>query len=88
MISKTEKETILRIAKNYSLQHLYLFGSATLEQNSYNDIDLAVEGLNSSDFFSFYGDLLFSLSLPVDLIDLDNKSSFTKIIQQDGLILV
>jgi hypothetical protein len=38
-------------------------------------------------FFAFYGELLFSLSKPVDLVDLDVKSAFTSIIQAEGLLL-
>lgn len=51
------------------------------------DIDLAVEGLAPEEFFRFYGDLLFSLSKPVDLVDLSQDSKFTRLIRREGLPL-
>jgi hypothetical protein len=50
-----------------------------------NDIDLAVEGIRPNVFFKFYGELLRSLSKPVDLVDLSRKSLFNRIIEEKGV---
>jgi predicted nucleotidyltransferase len=51
------------------------------------DIDIAVEGIEEKDFFSFYGELLCALSKPVDVIDLSTKSRFVQMIRQEGILL-
>lgn len=88
MINHSEKKTILSVAKKYSFTHLYLFGSAATMNSGYNDIDLAIDGLSPNKYFSFYGDLLFALSISVDLIDLAKNSNFTNLVRRDGILLV
>jgi len=45
-----------------------------------------VEGIEQKDFFTFYGELLFALSKPVDVIDLSTKSRFVEIIQRTAAL--
>ncbi len=73
MISNEEKYKLLEIAEKYNVSKLYLFGSNLNDKRDSNDIDLAVEGIADSLFFKFYSELIFSLSKPVDLIDLKEK---------------
>lgn len=87
MISEKDKKTILTLAKQYSASKVILFGSCARKGRESNDIDLAVEGVSPSDFYRFYGDLIFSLSKPVDVVDLAHKSKFTRLISQEGVIL-
>ena len=84
MISPKEKSIISRIAGRYRVKRVFLFGSG-LRKRRPRDIDLAVEGLRPKDFFKFYGDLLFSLPKPVDLIDLSKDSKFTRLVREEGL---
>jgi len=86
MISVKEKSIIKRLASRYRVKRVLLFGSS-LTKKSARDIDLAVEGLPAKHFFEFYGDLLFSLPKPVDLIDLSKDSKFTRLVRQDGLAI-
>jgi len=86
MISSKDKIKLLAIAKKYNVSKLYLFGSH-LESNEANDIDLAVDGIADSMYFKFYGELIFTLSKPVDLIDLRKKSLFNKTIISEGHLL-
>ena len=86
MISLKEKSIISRIAGRYRVKRVILFGSS-LGKNSHRDIDLAVEGLRAKDFFKFYGDLLFSLPKPVDLVDLSQDSKFTRLVREEGLLI-
>jgi len=46
-----------------------------------------VEGIEQKDFFTFYGELLFALSKPVDVIDLSTKTRFVKLIRREGIPL-
>ena len=85
MISKRDREIIIRYAKKYGISAIYLFGSSLDRNSGYNDIDLAVKGIKPEVFFKFYGELLRSLSKPVDLIDLSRKSLFNRIIEEKGV---
>jgi predicted nucleotidyltransferase len=86
MISEKDKHKIMQIAKKYNVSRIILFGSSIKSQQS-SDIDLAVEGLPHKLFFKFYGEIIFSLSKPVDLVDLNQKSLFTKLIASEGIPL-
>ena len=87
MISKEDKKRLTEIAKKYNVSKLYLFGSNLDPARDSNDIDLAVEGIPDSLFFKFYGELIFSLSKPVDLIDLKKSSLFNTIVKSEGILL-
>ena len=85
MISESDKVIITQCARKYKVSSIYLFGSS-LEWNSEpNDIDLAVKGIRPNVFFKFYGELLRSISKPVDLVDLSRKSLFNRIIEEKGV---
>lgn len=85
MISERDKEIITQCAKKYKVSTIYLFGSSLDRDSGYNDIDLAVKGIKPEVFFKFYGELLRSLSKPVDLLDLSQKSLFNQIIEERGV---
>jgi Nucleotidyltransferase domain. len=76
MISERDKEIITRCARKYKVFTIYLFGSSLDRNSEPNDIDLAVKGMRPEVFFKFYGELLRSISKPVDLVDLSKKSLF------------
>ena len=42
------------------------------------------EGVPRSRFFDFYADVMFSVSKPVDIIDLSVKSLFTDMVRREG----
>ncbi|HHJ53885.1 MAG TPA: nucleotidyltransferase domain-containing protein [Caldithrix abyssi] len=85
MISEKDKKAILDLAKKYKVKRVILFGSASKDKIKSRDIDLAVEGIPDKLFFKFYSELMFSLSKPVDLVDLRKKSKFTEIITAEGI---
>ena len=87
MISLEDREKILKIAEMYHVKRIMLFGSSTSADYEGRDIDLAVEGVRPEDFYSFYGDLIFSLSKPVDVVDLTGDSKFIRMINQEGVSL-
>ena len=85
MLSTQDRAKIKDIAQRYGVGQVLLFGSSINDRADARDIDLAVEGLAPSRFFSFYADLIFSLSKPVDLVDMGRKSRFTDIIRQEAV---
>jgi uncharacterized protein len=87
MISDTDKQIIEQLARKYHAKRVVLFGSSLSPSQEYRDIDLAVEGIEEQDFYTFYGELLFALSKPVDIIDLSKKTRFIELILREGVPL-
>ena len=87
MISEKDRVTIQEIARKYRVSRVLLFGSSLSEDVESRDIDIAIEGIADKDYFAFYGDLLCSLSKPVDVIDLSKKSKFVEMVLQEGVQL-
>lgn len=85
MITESEKRTIREISEKYAVKRVLLFGSSLASDKEGRDIDLAVEGVSPKDFFRYYGELIFGLSKPVDVIDLSGTSKFIKMIEQEGI---
>jgi predicted nucleotidyltransferase len=85
MISERDKEIITQCARKYKVSSIYLFGSSLDRNTEPNDIDLAVKGIRPEVFFKFYGELLRSISKPIDLVDLSRKSLFNRIIEEKGV---
>ena len=84
MLSEQDTAKILECAKTYGAKGVWLFGSSLNPTRTPNDIDLGVEGLDPKLFFSFASDLYFSLSKPVDVVDLDGEPPLEEIIRQTG----
>jgi predicted nucleotidyltransferase len=87
MISEQDKATIVDIARRYDVKQVFLFGSGADPKAEADDFDVAVEGILPEEFFSFYGDLLFALSKPVDLIDLSSNTKFNRLVYREGIRL-
>jgi len=86
MIKTSDRTKIESLAEKYSAQRVLLFGSAATGEQ-FEDIDLAVEGVRPDQFFKFYSELLWSLSKPVDLIDLSEKTLFSRLVETEGSCL-
>ncbi len=86
MISEKDKKNILKLSEKYKAKKVFLFGSGSTSKEN-RDIDLGVEGVPSNTFFKFYSELIFSLSKPVDLVDLSKKSRFNDLILSEGTLL-
>jgi len=87
MISEQDKAAICDLARRYDVGEVLLFGSSADREKQAKDIDLAVEGIAPEKFFRFYGDLLFGLSRPVDLIDLSKDTKFNRLVHREGIRL-
>ena len=87
MITDTDKKIIEQLARKYHAKRVVLFGSSLSSTQEYRDIDIAVEGIEGKDFYTFYGELLCALSKPVDIIDLSQKTRFIELILREGIPL-
>ena len=85
MLSEQDIAVIRRTSLEYGLKRVLLFGSAARSDVKPRDIDIAVEGLDPRRFFEFYGDLLFALSLPVDVFDLSQSGRFADLVRREGV---
>jgi predicted nucleotidyltransferase len=87
MVSETDRQTIRTVCQKYGVKKALLFGSSLDASRAARDIDLAVEGVSPRDFFRFYGELMFALSKPVDVVDLSGQSKFLDLVRRDGVPL-
>lgn len=87
MIAESDKKTIEEISKRYRATRVMLFGSSLSSSKESHDIDIAVEGVSPKDFYRYYGDLIFALSKPIDIVDLSGTSKFSRLIRQEGVFL-
>lgn len=85
MLTKYDKNVILRCAKKYRASSIFLFGSSIEKGSKSNDIDLGVRGLQPQLFFRFYAELIKKLSKPIDLVDLSKPTLFNKLIEEEGV---
>jgi predicted nucleotidyltransferase len=85
MIADRDRRIIEEMAAKYRAKRVVLFGSCLSSQGESRDIDIGVEGIAEEDFFNFYGELLFALSKPVDVVDLSTKSLFVELIRREGV---
>ena len=85
MLCENDRRCIRELAAKYHAKRVLLFGSSVRPDAESRDIDIAVEGIEPMDFFKFYGELIFKLSKPVDLVDLSQDREFTGLIRREGV---
>ncbi len=87
MVSDRDKATITALARRYGVATVWLFGSNADRRKRGRDLDLAVEGVAPARFFQFLGDLMLSLSKPVDVVALEKRSKLTALIRREGILI-
>ena len=85
MVSDRDKATIASLARRYGAATVWLFGSQADGRRRGRDLDLAVEGVAPAHFFQFVGDLMLSLSKPVDVVALEKRSKLGALIRRGGI---
>lgn len=85
MLSDADRVMIQLLAKKYSASRVVLFGSTVLAGSEAHDIDLGVSGISARDYFAFCGELMFAAAKPVDVVDLDKDSKFTRLVIKEGV---
>jgi predicted nucleotidyltransferase len=64
-----------QILIGYGAKEVYLFGSAARgRMHAHSDVDLAVAGLEPRLYFRAYADAYEAVSMPLDLVDMDEDS--------------
>lgn len=90
-ITRREAEQMAeRLVKQYGARRVILFGSVARQRRLRpdSDIDLAVEGMSTDDFYRIVGDLRTSQGRGVDLLRLETaRESFRKVIALEGVVL-
>jgi hypothetical protein len=84
MIAETDRQQIERLPKVCARKAL-LLAPPRFEREA-RDIDLAWR-VPSHEFFRFYGELIFALSKPVDVVDLSGQSKFLDLVRREGVLL-
>ena len=87
MLSEHDKMAIIQTASQYGVSKVLLFGSSVALEQEGRDIDIAIEGIPANLFFKFYGELIFKVSKPLDLVDLSQRNAFTEVVRQEGIVL-
>jgi predicted nucleotidyltransferase len=85
MVSEHDKATIATLVRRYGAASVWLFGSSADRRKQGRDLDLAVEGVGPARFFQFVGELMLSLSQPVDVVALEKRSKLTALIRREGI---
>lgn len=85
MLSGRDRATITVLARRYGAAGVWLFGSSAAGRKRGRDLDLGVEGVAPARFFQFVGDLMRSLSKPVDVVALEKRSKLGALIRRDGI---
>lgn len=85
MVTDRDRAIITALARRYGAAAVWLFGSNANGRKRGRDIDLAVEGVAPARFFEFVGELMLSLSQPVDVLALGKRSKFSVLIRREGI---
>jgi len=85
VLSDFDREVIETLARKYGAKRVILFGSSFLAEDVANDLDLGVSGISAASYFAFCGELMFAADKPVDVVDLDKDSKFTRLIIKEGV---
>ena len=74
------------ILRKYGATQIYVFGSANSEEFDFNssDLDLAVRGIQPSNFYSAVGEIMCSIKRNVDVVDLDAETAFGTYLVEHG----
>ncbi len=71
-VLKRELDKIVDISKEFDAKKVLLFGSCLENIKLAHDIDIAVSGIKSREFFKYYGKVSMAVKNEVDIVDLDD----------------
>ena len=76
------------VLKKAGAREVYLFGSAaTGKMRKGSDVDLAISGLPPRPFFRVMGEVSDIFDRPVDIVDLDVPSLFSRYLKRKGKMI-
>lgn len=87
-VLKRELDKIVDISKEFDAKKVLLFGSCLEDIESAQDIDIAVSGIKSREFFKYYGKVSIAVDDEVDIVDLDDirKHLYKRILSKGRVI--
>jgi predicted nucleotidyltransferase len=84
-LAKSKLERATKIFLSHGAREVYLFGSQARGNGSKtSDLDFAVVGLPARSFFRAMGEVIEAVGRPVDLVDLDQDTPFTRYLRSNG----
>lgn len=87
-IQQDQLEKVIALAKAYGATRLILFGSAVTAPSQARDLDLACDGVAGWKLYELGARLEEELRMPLDLVPLDPPTPFTRLVEQQGLVLL
>ena len=81
-------EQAIALAKEYGATRLILFGSAASNPEQARDLDLACDGVPGWKLYELGARLEEELRIPLDLVPLSPETRFTRIIADQGRVLL
>ena len=83
-ISTEQLEHVMKMAREYGVSRLFLFGSMVDNPTEARDIDLACDGVSGWKLFELAARLEEELHTPLDLVPLTPSTRFTRLIEKHG----
>ena len=83
-ITQAHLDEAVAIARRYGATRVLLFGSAAADPKAARDLDLAVGGVPGWEFFGMAAEMERVVPLPLDVIPLEPKTTFTQHIAERG----
>ena len=88
LLTSSQLDEIITIAKSYDIKRLILFGSVLKDSGKAKDIDLACDGVRGWELYEFSAKIEEYLNMPVDIISLNPPSRLTRYIESKGNVLL
>jgi len=84
-VAQSEIGKAVDILLRHGAQEVYLFGShARGDANQESDLDLAIRGMPPEHFYRAVGEVCSALSIPADIVDLDESSPALDYLKEHG----
>ena len=87
-VQQKQLNQAIDLAKAYGATRLILFGSALTAPEQARDLDLACDGVMGWKLYELGARLEEELRLPLDLIPLSPPNRLTRLIEQQGKVLL
>ena len=87
MLTRSQLDKVILLARSYGADRLILFGSALHCPEKAQDIDIACDGVSGWKLYELAAKIEEELNMPLDLIPLSPPSRFTKHIERKGRVL-
>jgi predicted nucleotidyltransferase len=87
MISQTQIDACVAVAKRYGATRVLLFGSAKDDPANARDIDLVCEGVADRSFVRMGAEMDRAAGVPVDVVDAADDTPFSRYVAGKGRLL-